>query len=85
MNLPCGFGPAGMKESFLRDMKFIYPDGVDNKNQHRDLVWTYAMGWGSSLIASNQVETLRKWADEFEHIKDHNWWPDLSWEWNVPT
>jgi len=73
-----------VRESFLRDMKLIYPDGVDNREQHRDLVRTYSMGWVSSLMEVGNREAIEKWVKDFAYLSKPGWWPDLSWEWNLP-
>ncbi len=75
---------TSMKDAFKRDMLYIYPDGVDNPTQHRDLIRTYSMGWASALVSVGSEDALRRWTEEATLIVSEKWMPDLSWEWAVP-
>ena len=70
-----------MKEAFLQSMRLIYPQGVDNAYQHRDVVRIYSMGWCDALMAADQKQAVAAWVEEFRPLADLNWWPDASWRW----
>jgi hypothetical protein len=70
-----------MKESFLKSAKLMYPDGVSQAYQHRDLVRVYSIGWCDALVNSGDMERVRQWTEEFKPLADLNWWPDDSWKW----
>ena len=74
-----------MKAKFLEDMRFLWPNGVEDRGQHRDIIRVYAMGWGSALMATGDKAAVEKWVEEYAVIAAPGWWPDLSWEWCVPN
>lgn len=38
-----------MKQAFLQCMKILYPEGVKSREQLRDLVRCFGMGWAESM------------------------------------
>lgn len=70
-----------MKESFKRDMRFIYPEGVDNATQYRDLIRTYSMGWVSAFMAANDKPRVEEQVPFLREMTDPAWRPDASWKW----
>lgn len=78
--------PTSMKGAFLESMRQLYPDGVNNREQHRDLIHCYSMGWCDALMAANDKAAVAAWCEEFEPISKLGWFPDASWQWRVgPT
>lgn len=79
-----------LKESFIENIKFMYPEGLDwdkQKAQHRDIIRIYSMGMMSAYEnvhdrnpGSVDVES-NAWMAECKPIADLNWWPDKSWRW----
>lgn len=73
-----------MKESFLSEIRYLFPGGLDWKaqaRQHRDLILVFSMGWIEAMINRGDDDAIRKAAAECKHMADPNWWPDESWRW----
>lgn len=70
-----------MKAKFLECMKYMYPEGITNQHQHRDLIRVFGMGWLECLLATNQDQVASAWLEEWSPYVDLNWWPDESWQW----
>lgn len=73
-----------MREAFLRDMKLLYPHGLDwerDKSQHRDLIHVFSMGWCDALMSVDAREAAKQLFWYLQHTADLNWWPDASWRW----
>ena len=68
-----------VQAAFLRSMKYLYPDGIENRQQHRDLVKVFLMGWIESAhkngFEAGDALAIAKQAT------DYNWWPGPSWNW----
>ena len=64
---------------FLQCMEFLYPDGLADKHQHRDLVKVFLMGWieACHFTGENAQDALAV----AKQATDFNWWPNKSWEW----
>ena len=82
--------PTSLKQSFINDMRLIWPEGVDDPKQHTDVVRIYIMGWISALtciaLRTNSkylAEEIMKTLQEHIETKDEKWKPDLSWEWMI--
>lgn len=70
-----------MKESFLKSIRHMYPVGVGNAHQHRDLVRCYCMGYTDSLIERGDSAAVESLVPQLSRMADINWWPDSSWKW----
>ena len=70
-----------MKQAFLESIRYMYPEGVDDLHQMRDLIRIYSMGWCDALMHHEDKEGVEKWFAECKVISDLNWWPDDSWKW----
>lgn len=84
--------PKHLKQSFINDMRHLWPEGVDNVQQHTDVVRIYFMGWISALtciaLRTNSkylAEEIKKTMEEHIATKDENWKPDISWEWMLKS
>lgn len=73
-----------MKTAFLHDMELMYPDGVPSREQLRDLVRTYAMGWVAALAQAGDEPRVADWFLQFRGMEKEDWWPDDSWMWWIP-
>lgn len=75
--------PLNMKEAFKQSMSYLYPGaGGVSRDQMRDLVRTFSMGWVEGLRAHNQVEAVREWAEGLGlEVSNVGWWPDETWIW----
>ncbi len=63
--------------AFLRCLEHLYPDGITNKHQHRDLLKVFLMGW-IEAAHQNGFEARDALAIA-KQATDYNWWPDPSW------
>lgn len=70
-----------MKDAFILSMQHIYPGGVDNMHQMRDLVRVYSMGWCDALMARGDKAAVQAWCTEFGPISATGWFPDATWKW----
>lgn len=70
-----------MKAAFLKSMKFLYPIGVDTRDQHRDLVRTFVMGWNEALMSRGDETGLKEGMPITESIVSPKWYPDSTWKW----
>jgi hypothetical protein len=70
-----------MKASCLECMRYIFPDGVANQHQHRDVIRCFMMGWVEAMQNSQNSAAVTQFVSEFSHTADLNWWPDESWKW----
>lgn len=65
-------------------MRFLYPQGLNpvrQQKQLRDLIWTYTMGYGDSLLQNGLDSTFEQWKKEWRYISASTWWPDATWYW----
>jgi hypothetical protein len=75
-----------MKELCKMSLRFLWPHGIPNPHQHRDVIRAYAMGWGDVLTGLWISGTISKaasdrWSEELAAIADPDWLPDESWQW----
>lgn len=68
-----------MKNRFRECMRAMYPAGVTNQHQHRDLARVFFYAWCESLLAADHLREVNELLEEYEAIRDPNWWPDESW------
>jgi hypothetical protein len=68
-----------MKEAFKMCMLYLYPGGVANPLQHRDLVRCFCMGWIEALKHHNTLTDQE--LDKLAEIAKEDWMPDSSWNW----
>lgn len=69
-----------IKNKFKKCMIIMYPKGVNNELQHRDLVRVFIMAWMEALILFNPNEA-RKTLPQYAPITAEDWLPDESWKW----
>lgn len=70
-----------MKQTFLKSIRHMYPAGVADAHQQRDLIRCYAIGYCDSLIERGDREAVKSLVPEMAAMADENWWPDSSWKW----
>lgn len=70
-----------MRSKCLADMKLMWPHGPADREQHRDVIRIYAMGWCDALMAAGNKAAVEAWTREFAHIAEVSWFPDSSWQW----
>lgn len=69
-----------IKAAFLRCMQRLFPRGVSDRRQMRDLALAFCMGFGEGTWFARRSE----WAviaPELEAITWPDWMPDDSWKW----
>lgn len=70
-----------LKERFLICMTIMYPNGVSNIIQHRDLVRVFTMSWVEALLHNNQSEAVQELVADYDILANEEWLPDESWQW----
>jgi hypothetical protein len=70
-----------IKDHFKKSMQYIYPNGVDNPAQWRDLIRVYMMGWFDVLVANDLKDVAATYLEQYEKVSGKGWWPDDSWKW----
>lgn len=65
----------------MRAMRILYPEGVSTAQQHRDVILTYAKGWGDALQNSGSLIALEVFKSELQPMLVPGWMPDNSWCW----
>jgi len=67
---------------FKRDMAFIYPDGVTDKKQWRDICKIWIMGYITALHCNvGPCAELTSAMHYAKQMTDYNWYPDDEWKW----
>ena len=69
------------QKACMASLKSLYPQGVREAQQHRDLIKVYLSGWLGALKENGvaQNEGLKK--EAMRIACDPNWWPDNEWAW----
>lgn len=85
-----------MKAAFLNCMKHLYPQGVTSREQLRDLIHAFSMGWAESfkhVVETERPPVLRElrmaavssaveaWQANGKEAAAPGWLPDASWQW----
>lgn len=68
-----------MQEKFKADLRLLYPDGLENSHQHRDLVKVWLMGFLAAVDIHDEVRPFV--LAIIKPLTDFNWWPDDGWKW----
>jgi len=73
-----------IKQEFREIGCKMWPTGVPNRIQFRDVFWVFLSGWLASRLNSPDEEIIINteiWMREHQYMSLDNWWPDDSWRW----
>lgn len=70
-----------MRESLFRSIRFIYPQGVDNLEQFRDIIRIYYMGYIDAMMKVGNKSEIEKAYEFGRQMCAKEWLPDSSWQW----
>lgn len=72
---------AAFRTAFKDAMAHLWPNGVSDRRQVRDVIRIYAMGVVDALMALDKLDAVDACVQWMETIVDEQWMPDDSWNW----
>lgn len=69
-----------VKQSARKSLRNLW-DYPLSREQHRDAIRIFLMGWMESAIARRDLQAIRDAAPEYQKIAAPDWVPDHTWIW----